>query len=271
MQWIPVSPAAEATFAADESTGATLADKLTAEAVEDTRISNQEISVTLAASMNIGAIFNGAVSANEFGYWLDAMAYSDRYEEAPAPNGLVLAHRYGYGLRVLFRVRKLNVKASLNYGLLGAALDVGYARASYQILGLGFGSNVNQALAIILDGVASSGANLNGETFYKLNSSILKNLVAYIKDNLDKMQPTRVAALVRGASDGASLDASQAILFAMRRIRGGESLQEALAAAGDLDSAAIRLAYANVLGDVEETTKPTKDNRHTADEWLDDK
>jgi hypothetical protein len=271
VQWIPVSPAAEVAFAADEDTGAKAADALDASAVEDTRVSNQEISVSLASSLNIGGIFSGSVSANEVGYWLDAMAYSDRYEELTTPNGLVLANRFGFGLRIMFRVRKLNPKANLNYGLLGAAIDAGYARASYEINALGFGAHAAEALAIILEGVASSGTELSSDTFYKLNKTILKNLTEYIKANVGSLQPTRIAALVRRVSDDDSLDTSLAILFAMRQIRGGKSLQDALASAGDLDSAAIRLTYANVLGDVDESAKPTSINKSTADEWLADK
>jgi hypothetical protein len=271
VQWIPVSSAAEAAFAAEDNAGPAPTETLAATAVQDTRVSNQEISVSFAGSLNLGAIFNGAVSTNEVGYWLDAMAYSDRYEETPASNGLVIANRFGFGLRVLFRVRKLDPKVNLNYGLLGAAIDAGFARGSYEIDGLGFGEHAGEALAEILDGISASDTTLSGDTFYKLNKSILKNLVTYIKANLGTMQPTRVAALVRSVLDEDSLDISHAILFAMRQIRSGKSLQDALAAAGDLDSAVIRLTYANVLGDVPDTAKPTNDNKHTADEWLADK
>jgi hypothetical protein len=97
--------------------------------IEDTRVSNQEIDVTLAGNLNIGTIFTGSVSASDVGYWLDAMAYSDQYENAPGPNGLVLGNRFGYGLRVLFRVRQLSGKANLNYGLIGASVDAGFAQA----------------------------------------------------------------------------------------------------------------------------------------------
>jgi hypothetical protein len=242
-----------------------------APAVEDTRVSNQEISVSLAASLNIGAIFNGSASANEVGYWLDAMAYADRYEEQPTTNGMVLANRFGYGLRVLFRVRKLNLKATINYGLLGASIDAGYAKASYEIAALGFGEHAAEALAMILEGVAASGTDVNSDTFYKLNKSILKNLSAYIRDNIGSMQPTRIAALMRRPADDDSLDTSHAILFAMRKISGGYSLRDALAAAGDLDSASVRLTYANVLGDVAETAEPTRTQQRVADEWLADK
>jgi hypothetical protein len=60
--------------------------------IEHTRVSNQEIYVTLAANLNIGTIFTGSVSASDVGYWLDAMAYSDQYENAPGPNRLVIGN-----------------------------------------------------------------------------------------------------------------------------------------------------------------------------------
>jgi hypothetical protein len=230
-------------------------------------VSNQEISVSLAGSLNLGAIFTGAISNNEVGYWLDAMAYSDRYEETPAPNGLVLASRFGFGLRIMLRVRKINPKATLNYGLIGAAVDAGFAQASYEIDSFGLGQ---QALPLILGGIAQAGPSLTSDTFYKLNTSILKNLVTYINANLTSLQPVRVAALVRSALEADSLDRSEAVLFAMREIRSGKTLHDALANAGDLDSSTIRLTYANILGDSSETIQPTTINQQQADEWLAD-
>ena len=52
MNWIPVAPSPVAPGAAPM-------------AIMDTGASNQEIDVTLAANLNLGAIFTGAVSANE--------------------------------------------------------------------------------------------------------------------------------------------------------------------------------------------------------------
>ncbi|MDQ1638801.1 MAG: hypothetical protein QOF62_2140 [Pyrinomonadaceae bacterium] len=270
MEWIPTSSSESSAAAPLANTDNAFKETLASAAVQDTRVSNQEISVTLAGSLNIGAIFTGAVSANEVGYWLDAMAYSDRYEETPAANGLVLANRFGFGLRVMFRVRKLNPKANLNYGLLGAAIDAGFAEASYEIDAIGFGTHAAEALAMILEGVGAYGPALNSDTFYKLNTSITKNLVAYIKTNLKSLQPTRVATLLRSALDEDSLQMSHAILFAMRQIKDGKRLIDALAAAGDMNPIAIRLAFANVMGDVSDTTKPTKADSKTAGEWLAD-
>jgi hypothetical protein len=248
--------------------GAAALAPVAAPAVEDTRISNQEISVTLAGNLNIGAIFTGSVSANEVGYWLDAMAYTDKYEEAPSANGMQLASRFGYGLRVMFRVRKLNPKANLNYGLIGASLDAGFAQASYEIDAFGLGSG---ALAVILEGIAQSGTSLTSDTFYKLNTSILKNLVAYIKAHLATLTPMRVAALVTSTEDADSLDTSSAVLYAVRQISKGRSLQDALNGAGDLDPTSIRLAYSSIVGDLsDETAPPSSSDRDKANDWLAD-
>src|SRR5579885_1137713 len=126
MDWIPVS-----------CSGATV--QRASMAIEDTRVSNQQIDVTLAANLNLGAIFDGTLSAGEIGYWLDAMAYSDQYEHASGPNGIILGDRFGYGLRVMFRVKQLNAKAKLNYNLIGANVDAGFAQAGYEIEAYGFG------------------------------------------------------------------------------------------------------------------------------------
>lgn len=257
MNWIP-NPSTAATPSAEPLP------------IQDTRISNQEIDVTLAGNLNLGNIFSGSVSANDVGYWLDAMAYSDQYEQSATPGGVMLGSRFGYGLRIMFRVRQLSPKASLNYGLIGASLDAGFAQASYEIDAFGFGAQASQAMSTILNGVASSGPSLTGDTFYKLNSSILKNLVTYLRNNQGTLQPVRVATLVTTALPGASLDTSHAVLFAMRQIRSGKSLQAALNSARDLDSTSIRLAYANILGYAALNTEPSAANRNSADRWLAD-
>jgi hypothetical protein len=234
--------------------------------VEDTRVSNQQISVALAVNLGLSPIFSGTVSSNEVGYWLDAMAYTDQYEAEPTQGNLVLATRFGFGIRVMFRVQVLNANAKLNYGAIGAAIDAQFASATYEIDAFGLGAG---ALPIILGSLKQFG-NLTSDAFYSLNSAIIKNLIDYIKAHIGEFQPQRVAALLQsiGASD--SLDVSQAILFAMREIRSGTSLRDALAKADDLDSASIRLVYSTMLGDVPDTTVPNKQQRDSADEWLAD-
>jgi hypothetical protein len=142
----------------------------------DTRVSNQQIDVTFAANINLGIIFTGSVAYNETGYWLDAMAYTDKFEEDPAEDGVIVAERFGVGLRVLMRVQTINGQASLNYGLIGAALDIRNATASYEIDSFGLGAG---ALNTILGGIAQGG-DLTSDTFYKINSVVLKSLVDYI-------------------------------------------------------------------------------------------
>ncbi len=257
MEWIPV----------DESA---LPVKRFAMPIEDTRVSNQQIDVTLAGNLNLGAIFGGTATAGEVGYWVDAMAYSDEYENAPGPNGVILGNRFGYGLRVMFRVKQLNAKAKLNYNLIGANVDAGFAQAGYQIEALGFGPKASEALSAILNGMASSGTTMTGAAFYKLNSSILTNLVAYMQANQDSMQPVRVAALVSSSKPADSLEVSHAVLYAMRALSQGDSLDSALKSACDLDPTSIRLAYGSIMGDLPSSAPPSSTNRDAADRWLAD-
>jgi hypothetical protein len=123
----------------DQGVRAVLPQPLPPHPVEDTRVSNQQISVALASTIGIGSIFGGSVNFNEVGYWLDAMAYTDQYESEPADGNLVLATRFGFGIRVMFRVQTLNANAKFNFGAIGAAIDAGYASASYEIDSFGLG------------------------------------------------------------------------------------------------------------------------------------
>jgi len=236
----------------------------------DTRVSNQQIDVTLAGNLNIGTIFTGSVSASDVGYWLDAMAYSDQFEQVVTPTGTILGFRFGYGLRILFRVRTLSGKANLNYELIGASIDAGLAQASYEIDGFGFGAQTNQALAMILDGIASSGTTLDGNTFYSLNAAILKNLAAFIAAQQANLQPVKVATLVTNTTIDKTFNTSRSILYAMRQIGTGKTLEQALTSAGDLDSTGIRLAYEAILSDASPQTQPTGANENAAAKWLAD-
>ncbi len=234
--------------------------------VLDARVSDQQISVSLAASLGLGSIFTSSAGFNSLGFWLDAMAYTDQFESEPAVGNLVLATRFGFGLRILFKLDVLNAKANITYPAIGAAVDANVANASYEIDAIGLTAN---ALPIILGSIDQSGV-LDGDTFRRLNSDVIKNLVDYIKQHVTELNPQRVAALLQSTGTGDSLDISQAVLFAVRQIRSGTSLHDALQAAGDLDSASIRLAYEKFLGDVPDTTQPNDSQKEAADEWLAD-
>lgn len=170
-------------------------------------------------------------------------------------------------MRILFKVDVLNLKAKINYGAIGAAVDAKAANASYEIDAIGLKAD---ALPIILGSIAQSGALINGDTFRHLNSDVIQNLVDYIKQHVSELKPQRVAALLQSSGMGDSLDISQTVLFAIRQIRSGTSLHDALQDAGDLNSASIRLAYEKFLGDVPDTTEPNAAQKDAADEWLAD-
>jgi len=59
--------------------------------LNNTKVSAQDISVSLAAKLGIGSIFSGSVSYNDHGYYLDAMAFSDQYQERSGPDATVYA------------------------------------------------------------------------------------------------------------------------------------------------------------------------------------
>ena len=123
--------------------------------LNNTKVSAQDISVSLAAKLGIGSIFSGSVSYNDHGYYLDAMAFSDQYQERSGPDATVYATRWGVGLRILLRVQALQANLSLNYAVIGAAVQLGYARASYEVQTYGMGA---AALSIVLGGLADVGA-----------------------------------------------------------------------------------------------------------------
>jgi hypothetical protein len=222
--------------------------------------------VSLAGNIGLGTIFNASASANEVGYWLEAMVYTDQFEQLPPADGQVVANRFGAGLRVMFRVQVLDASANLNLAFLGASLDAQYATASYEVDGIGLGA---AALPAILGGLNASGT-LTGDALYQLNTTILKSLTDYIKQHAADLQPQRVAALISTPQPGDSLDVSQAVLYAKRQISSGHNLQTALEGAGDLDRATISLVYSDALKTSDPSAAPNSTQKQSANDWLAD-
>jgi hypothetical protein len=273
VEWIPIAslgsrlPALKRTHAVElRRAAAVFAGAPVAHPLIDVRVSNQQVSVTLAGNIGLGTIFDASATSNEVGYWLEALAYTDQFEQLPPSDGEVVANRFGVGLRIMFRVQVQDSNANLNFAFLGASLDTHYATANYEVQGFGLGV---AALPTILDGLNTTGT-LTGDSLYELNTTVLTKLTEYIKQNADTLQPQRVAALISTPQPGNSLDVSQAVLYAKRQVSQGSNLQTALEGSGDLDSATIRLVYSDALKTSDPSDVPNAIQGQSADEWLAD-
>lgn len=89
MEWIPIGHRGSylQPLKSTRRSAALVTTQPAAHPLIDVRVSNQEISVNVAGNIGLGAIFSGSASSNEVGYWLEAMAYTDQFEQLPPAGG----------------------------------------------------------------------------------------------------------------------------------------------------------------------------------------
>jgi hypothetical protein len=221
------------------------------------------LSLSLAVSLSLGTIFKGTIAANEKAFFLDAMTYTDEYAEKALTGGGVYATRWGIGIRIYLRVQDFSGNATLNFGLVGAAVELNQASAQYEISGVGIGA---EGLVAVLEELPAVG-DFKYETFLKINGSILKKLATHIKDNKASLKPLPIAVAVARALDPSVT--SRSYYFAIRKIADRKSVAEALAAApATIDRDILRNAYATVAGVSNESERPSKDAEQRAEDWL---
>jgi len=223
-----------------------------------------EIDLSLAAKLGIGAIFSGTLNYGDRAFYLDATAYTDVYSETPG--NPICGTRWGVGLRVLLHVSDIKGGLSLNFGLVGAAVQLGLARALYEIDGMG----IPDGLSVVLGELHGFG-DFTAETYFKINDSVIPKLADYMKNNAAKLTPEPYQVQLIQPIDIDPILEARSVVFAMRRLREGCSLQEAIAkASGKHEESEIRAVYAKVAPGLAPGDPPPQSARTAADEWLKD-
>ncbi|MDQ1638800.1 MAG: hypothetical protein QOF62_2139 [Pyrinomonadaceae bacterium] len=233
-------------------------------AIGDVRVSSQTLSISVAGKLGVGSIFAASVQGNEFGFWLDAMASAD---SAPVskPESVVSQTRWGYGLRILFRARQLDTSVKLNLAILGAAVELGLASASYEVQTIGLGP---MALGAILDGISQFGT-LRGDTYHDLNTTVIGNISKLIKDHAAEFVPRPIAVQLRIPVEQDPIPKAHTEVFAMRRVREGLSIKDAVArAGGKYDENVIRAVYRKIAPGLQDTKPPSESAKDKAKQWL---
>ncbi len=221
------------------------------------------LSVSMAAKLQVGSIFTGSASVNEKGFYLDALSYTDKYREQHLPNQMVIATRWGVGIRVLLRVSDIKTDLSLNFGMVAAAAQLGLVTTRYEIQGIGIGGD---GLAIVLKNLPQIG-DFDFETYNMLSNEIPKKLGVYIEENKSNLIPQPIAVAITKSVD--SILSAKSIYYAMRSIAARRSLNDALAKADvEYDRNVIRKVYLQIAGDIGENDRPSKQAEHQAEGWL---
>ena len=221
------------------------------------------LSLSLAVSLGLGQIFKGSVGANEKAFSFDAMTYTDEYAQQPLPGGGVFATRWGVGIRMYLRVQDFSANASLNFGLVGAAVELKQASAQYEIAGVGIGI---EGLQIVLAELPALG-DFKYETYLKMNGAVVKKLADYIAANKTTLQPQPVAVAVARPVD--PLATARSYYFAVRGIADRRSVSEALSGAHvTVDRDVVRSAYAAIAEVQNDNERPSRDAEQRAEQWL---
>lgn len=154
-------------------------------ALSNFTVVSDALSVAFAGKLGVGSIFSGAASTKDRGFFFDAMTFTDEYAEQNVGEAGVIATRLGVGVRVLLRVTELTANAALNFGLVGAAVELQQARARYEITGIGIRVD---GLILVLEELPPIG-DFRYETYQKLNSTVVKKLANYLKTNKARLVP----------------------------------------------------------------------------------
>jgi hypothetical protein len=155
---------------------------------------------------------------------------------------------------------------NLNFAILGAAVDLGLARVSYEVQTIGLGP---AALGAILGGLSQFGA-LTGDTFHDLNTTVIQNLVdKIIAHPPGNLTPRPIAVQLNIPVGLDPVVKARSEVFAMRRLKDDMSLVDALARAGGrYDAAAIRAVYQRVAPGVADNAKPGAAAQAFAKHWI---
>jgi hypothetical protein len=224
-----------------------------------------QVDLSIAAKLGIGAIFGGTINYNDRAFYLDASAYTDKYTETPG--AFVFGTRWGVGLRVLLHVSEIKGGLSLNFGMVGAAVQLGYAKALYEIDGIGIGLD---GMQIVLGEIHAVG-DFSAETYFKINDSVIPKLAEYLKNNANKLIPQPYQVQVIQPFDSDPITAAKPILFAMRRLNDGCTFNEALEkAAGKYGASEINAVYGKLVPGLGHSEEPSEKARDAAGQWLRD-
>jgi hypothetical protein len=223
----------------------------------------RQVSVSVAAKLNIASIFNTSGSGSRQGFYFDAIAFRDKMRLEATPSRNLIGTRYGVGLRVSLLARDAKVSLGGGFGVLAAAVECNAASVEYQIRGFGLGLD---GFAIVLSNMSATGT-LDYKTYLDIQNKIVPALSEWILKNKVSLTPEIIAVALRRPPE--LIQDSQSVYYAMTRIKERVSLNDAIRRAPpSIDPDILTSTYALVIGQVSSTTAPTAEDRSQASSWL---
>lgn len=226
-----------------------------------------DISINIASKLKIGSIFGGEAKYDNRAFYFDAIAYTDKYEKRTSTNKVIHATRWGIGLRIVLNISKIATDFQFNLGSISAAVQLGQARARYEISGIGLGV---EGLSIVLDNISPLD-DFTFETYDVLRKTIIPELSKYIKDNKSKLKPQPIAVEIVEPISYDTVTTGKSVAYAITKISKKKPLVEALKNAGqNFESEIIKEVYGTIVGKIPVKDKPSDSAVDRARQWLRD-
>lgn len=214
------------------------------------RISSEQISLSVAAKLDVSAVFKGSFSYSDIGLVFDAIAYTDKYLTDGGDKPVIMT-RWGAGMRVAMKVTKVEGSLSANFGAVAAATELNRAQASYEILGLGLGLG---ALAEILDDLPPLG-EFGLEAYSKLTQGVYAALKEYITNHQADISAVPIAVGLREALESDPVVQARTVYLAAYWRDRGKSESWLVERYPEVDPGLVSLVYGLPKQDVDKWLK----------------
>lgn len=201
------------------------------------RIASEQVSVTVAAKLDVAAVFKGSTSFSDKGFVFDAVAYADAYNQDPSAP--IVMTRWGSGMRVAVRLSDVKADVAGGFGAVAASAQLGLGKAQYEILGLGLGLD---ALVTILAELPAMG-EFGVDAYAKLTTSVYNALRTYITDHRDDLIPVPFAVGLRDKIERDPITDARSIYVAMYSRKRGKSKDWVLDRYKDVDPSLVDPVY----------------------------
>ena len=161
----------------------------------------------------------------------------------------------------MLNVTQLKASGNVSIGLVAANVQLGQARATYEITGIGISD------AGILTALPDPG-DFNFDSYRKILEATA-TVKKYMADHTDKLVAKPFAVSLTKPPSADRVERAHSVVFAMRRLLKRVILADAIKAAGvDTDVSILREVYATFAGITDENQRPDNATSDRAQDWL---
>ncbi|WP_194976384.1 hypothetical protein [Aquiflexum lacus] len=222
------------------------------------RVLQDSYNIQTAASLGFGV---GSINGdyNSFVLSYEAMIFSEKMVEIPI-GGKIYGTRWGAGLRVILKVSEIKSSLNLNFGAMAANAELGLAKVSYEINGIGI--NKPDILAVL-----PGPSNFNYQNYQKILDAS-ETVKEYMSSNSQELVAKPFQIFIRDDQSKDIFTDSRAILYGMRSIVSRNTLKTAIQnSQNKYNISTIKAVYSkfNIL---DENLQPTREQKREAEDFL---